>query len=117
MAGPEAYDDELAIARPFLEEAFPNCLFVPAFLPTQVQHRMDIAGLGLAQVISLDDGAEQYATYITKPTRHTAALEIIWQEEQEGELTEGSHERAIDAIVSGEFDLEWAKYLPLQRGK
>ena len=112
MVKPERLeDDEIAKAKVFLEEVFPNSLFFPATLPQQVQRRMDVAGLGLVQVISLEDGSENFATYVRKQTRHTAALERIWEAEQAEQLSPGSYDSAVDAIVAGEFFDEWGNFL------
>ena len=113
MAGNEtAPDAELEAAKAFFEDVFPNSLIVPATAPDKVSARMKKAGIGLAQIISLDDGSDCLATFITQPTAHTKALERIWLAEQEGELPAGSHDAAMDAIISGEFAAEWGRYLP-----
>ena len=115
MVRPEGLaDDEVEKVKAFLEDVFPNSLFFPATLPEQVRRRMDVAGLGVAQVVSLEDGGENFATYIKKSTRHTEALERIWAAEQAGELSPGSHDSAIDAIIAGEFFDEWGNFLVSQ---
>lgn len=113
MAGKEAVPDAaLETAKTFFEEVFPDSLIVPATVPADVAERMRKAGIGLAQVISLQDGSECFATFITQPTPHTKALERIWFDEEGGNLPAGSHDAAMDAIINGEFSAEWGAYLP-----
>jgi hypothetical protein len=99
-------------AKQFLDEVFPDALLIaPANVDGAVRQRMDEAGLGLAEIL-LEDGSVQLATYTFADTPITGALARIWEDEQAGELPLGSHDSAIDCIISDEFYQQWASYLP-----
>ena len=108
---PDPGFDKVELARTFLEDVFPDAVaFVPAELPGLVGTYMETAGFGVAEVL-LPDGSTRYATFICAHTPHTRAIEQIWEDEQAGILPEGSHERAIDSIISGTFEKQWNSYL------
>lgn len=103
---------QLEEAREFLNEVFPEALLImPALLSEAVAERLEQAGFSMAEVV-LEDASTQFATYVTRRTPIVEATETIWLHEQEGTLPAGSHNSAMDSVVSGEFQHEWGRYLP-----
>lgn len=109
MAAPDGAFNQ---AYDFFKDALPDAVIIEPHAFGDVRDdRLQAAGLALAEVIC-NDGMACYASYIVAPTPYTAALESIFVEEEIGAQPPGTHDRAIDTIISGEFDLEFGSYLP-----
>jgi hypothetical protein len=96
----------------FFQDVFPDAVVMePLLLEDARDERLAKAGLGLAEVLFMD-GSFCQATYIARETPFTEALSSIYFLESDGELPAGTHERAIDSIITGEFVEEFGCYLP-----
>jgi hypothetical protein len=95
----------------FFSDVFPDAAMIEPFTFDDVRDtRLKRAGLGIAEVL-FQDGLHCFATFIHNRTRYTDALSVIHTEEQLEVLPLGSHDRAIDAIIAGDFQAEFGRYL------
>jgi hypothetical protein len=95
----------------FFSDVFPDAVVIEPFEMGDVRdERLYRAGLGIAELLCAD-GFTCRATYIRHETPLTEALFVIHAEEEAGVLPAGTHDRAIDSVISGEFDDEFGRYV------
>ncbi|CAN5618714.1 hypothetical protein BH23PAT1_BH23PAT1_3320 [soil metagenome] len=105
-------------AHTYFEDVFPaEAVIMPASasdFPAELSN-LSHYGLGMAEILLPQDGGRYtafYATYIISETVFTEALKTIYIDEIENDiLPAGSHERALDDMISGVFEQRWRAYL------
>lgn len=104
-------------AADYFSDVFPGAIIntdeVP--IPAEAQSNLIRAGLCAAEIVDTDN-SYFIATFVVYETVYTRAIGAIYDDEADEVLAHGSHEQAIDDLMTGTFDEKWSTYLSRQQG-
>lgn len=78
-----------------------------------INERYREAGYTLAMLL-MSNGETRQVHFVQEETPFTAAMDIIFQQEANGSIHEGSFQNALDSIGAGTFRERWGQYLGIQ---